>query len=739
MSNLAATLRRISALFAREVAEHRSIPLFCLALGLLPLLLTQLPIASQDPEGTAQMTSLFFASLFLGLGALAIGSSVLCRDWAEDRIGFYLARPFRPWELWSAKLGAVVAVLVGGTFLVLLPTLLLGALPWEALAADLEVSRSAGRLRSSSLWSASGSWFDLGPGYGWGRSFRDLPSPWYLWQLTLPLGVLALVGIGHVLGVLWRLRGWWTAVDLGLGVVVVALLGSAWTRSADHGGFSLAIHGSLAFLLAALAFLALVGWVQIRFGGRLAMRAHAVFTLTAALLLGGSALAFELVSRQIPGIEPGDMRELQHYRADESGTWLFLGGQAPPSRTEVAFAVHRATGDWLRLGAPDHLVETPVASADGTRLAWLAREPGTGMEVRLHAVDLRGSLHAVGAEQEPRKLETEPTLFGQGLGGQWIPSRFRNLALDAAGERLALASREAVVLLSFDDGRLLDRWQIEDSTWARAVYFSSDGALVTVQTRYVRDPDAPTDRSMPQRAETRLVELHPEGSSVVRCRIEGHLDQLDVSLGLMQVRSRDDRLLLIDTDCRPRLVVTRNPSHARYVFFDQTRLLAQVAEGRRPAEIYRLDFPSARDIDELEAATGATPAPVERTFGQQATLLTRLDGGVSFGRRTGTSSILVGFREAPHLHGDAHADPSAGARGARAEVPVRVVGELDVSSGQIGRRYPGFVPWPGRPSMRGDLLSHSDGNPAWLLGQDDRPYSWSVDGGPPELVPGILP
>ncbi|MCG8457997.1 MAG: hypothetical protein MI919_17105, partial [Holophagales bacterium] len=131
------------AVFLREIHEWRWVLAAAPLLGLLSWLAPYLPsLRNQSPEEVRTASILLCLGLFGGGFALALGSSLLVRDLAERRLGFYLARPVPAGALWLGKLAAAV---------VLLATALAGiALPgW--LASGPSVPEIPGRSNDTAL------------------------------------------------------------------------------------------------------------------------------------------------------------------------------------------------------------------------------------------------------------------------------------------------------------------------------------------------------------------------------------------------------------------------------------------------------------------------------------------------------------------------------------------------------------------------------------------------------------
>jgi hypothetical protein len=123
-------MRGFLAVFEREIVERRLLLVAALVLGLVPLLAPLLP--GMPPARPAELrsgTALGIALVLTLALALLLGGSVIVRDLAERRLGFYFARPLSGTAIWAGKLAAAAALTVGAGLLVLLPATLVGGPP----------------------------------------------------------------------------------------------------------------------------------------------------------------------------------------------------------------------------------------------------------------------------------------------------------------------------------------------------------------------------------------------------------------------------------------------------------------------------------------------------------------------------------------------------------------------------------------------------------------------------------
>jgi hypothetical protein len=350
-------VRGFAAVFGREVSERRMLALLALGLGLVPLAAPWMPGVGR--ENTAELRSAMALALGLVLSAVTailLGGSVISRDLAERRLGFYFSRPLAGWEIWAGKLGAAVALTLGSALLVLLPTALLGGVPGPQ---SLGVPVAA--------------------------------TPW----LFLGLGILLieLILLSHAGGVVLRARSPWVALDLAAAAVFAILGWDAFRRLLFVGALIPAQWVPEALALLMLAGLLAAGAVQVIAGRTDPRRAHRVLSLTLWGVLLASGLAAQGYARWVLAAAPEDLGLVSDVKASP-GSWIGVCGWDTRRRFEPCFLVDVPTGRFVRartvqlVGAPGLAVSF---SPDGRWAAWLEPEEGAGRPgpVQLYRLDLR--------------------------------------------------------------------------------------------------------------------------------------------------------------------------------------------------------------------------------------------------------------------------------------------------------------------------------------------------------------
>ncbi len=333
-------MRGFAAVFGREVAERRMLALLAFGLGLVPLAAPWIPGAGR--ENPAELRSALALALGLGLSAVTailLGGSVIARDLAERRLGFYFSRPLAGWEIWAGKLAAAAALTLGSALLVLLPTALLSGLP--------------------------------------GLDSIDLPgraAPWFF--LALGICLLQLILLSHAGGVILRARSAWVALDLA-GAGVFAILGWEAVRHLLLAGASIPAQWvSQALALLVLAGLLAAGAVQVTAGRTDPRRGHRVLSLTLWGVLLASVLAAQGYARWVSAVAPEDLDLVSQVKASP-GSWIGACGWDSRRRFEPCFLVDVPTGRFVRARSvqlPGTIGLAVRFSPDGRWAVWLEAE-----------------------------------------------------------------------------------------------------------------------------------------------------------------------------------------------------------------------------------------------------------------------------------------------------------------------------------------------------------------------------
>src|SRR5262245_46348770 len=121
-------MKAFATVFGRELAERRLLLLAALLLGLVALAAPWIPgLPPQSADELRGGVALVLTGLLTTVTAVLLGGSVIARDLAERRLGFYFSRPIPGGALWAGKLTAAVALVLASGVLASTPALLAGA------------------------------------------------------------------------------------------------------------------------------------------------------------------------------------------------------------------------------------------------------------------------------------------------------------------------------------------------------------------------------------------------------------------------------------------------------------------------------------------------------------------------------------------------------------------------------------------------------------------------------------
>lgn len=433
-------MRAFAAVFRREIAEYRLIFPAALLIGLIALAAPWLPgaggTAPAEVRGAAALSLSLIAAFVM---AAVLGSSVLARDLAERRLGFYFARPLPGLALWAGKLLAAMALALAAGALVLLPAYVAG-----------------GRVAGSPWW--------LGP---------QPPDGWDL-ILLLPFGVLALLLVTHALSTMVRARSPWLLLDLVAALAVVAVFRACRESLWSEGAVEALFMGASLFWLAALVSAAVASAVQTLRGRTDLRRGHRLLSLTLWGCLGAASAAFAGYTGWVLHVEPEDLTRLNAVVPAPAGTWIGLTGQASGrgSLYHPAFLFDVASGRFVRIrsmGYDAYGWNQPFFSADGRRAVWVDQR-SRGL--------LSLDLSRPGAEPTSSQVS--------------YPALPRYLAVSPDGTRVAALLNDRVTVDDLAAGRLLASLPMSFDYGDRALFMDNRRVRIFQSSRELA-PDSLTE------------------------------------------------------------------------------------------------------------------------------------------------------------------------------------------------------------------------------------------------------
>ncbi|HEV7518079.1 MAG TPA: hypothetical protein VGR07_17405 [Thermoanaerobaculia bacterium] len=345
-------MRGFAAVFRREIAERRLL-FWTGLLGFFPFLLPFAPLGTGELRSEAAFGLGIVASAVLALG---LGTSIVARDLAERRLGFYFSRPLSGWAIWAGKLGAGLALSLGAGALVLVPALLL----------------DPGTVR-----------FDLLVAGGGGAVLAGL--------LAGVAVLLALLLLAHAASIMVRSHSPWLVLDLAGLVTLTLLLWAAGRRlllagapmllPRIGGDWSASPVNRLGAPFVLLAFAA-ASAVQVFYGRTDPRRAHRCLSAVLWSLLLALGFGFEAYSRWAVAVTPADLLRIEGAIPAPAGSWVLVQGPAAHrGGFRPVFLLDALSGRSVRLRLLSYpLWRSPVHfSADGRRAAWLERS-GTALD-----------------------------------------------------------------------------------------------------------------------------------------------------------------------------------------------------------------------------------------------------------------------------------------------------------------------------------------------------------------------
>ncbi len=318
-------MRGLAVLARREVEEHRIVLLAALGAGVLAAGAPLLPFHGGNPGEVREAAAVFVALAFAAGLSISLGSSVLSREIANRRIGFFFARPMSSAAIWGGKLAGSAAVAAGAAALVLLPSFL--------------VNRA--------------------------RFSREIGS---IFLAGIALAVAVLLPIAHALGIVFRSRLPRLGADLALFVLAAAAVALTSRWLIGETAFDTWRRAAIALACLLLGAVVAAGFAAVARGRADIQEAHrALSRLLWPVALGATAL-FAAYAKWIVSVGPGDLAWIWVSPAPR-GDWATISGRAPSSAGDNAlFLLKTSTGEFVRL---KNGYARPVFSADGRAAVWL--------------------------------------------------------------------------------------------------------------------------------------------------------------------------------------------------------------------------------------------------------------------------------------------------------------------------------------------------------------------------------
>ena len=387
-------MRAFASILRREIAERRLLLLAAVLLGMVPLAVPLLPLAHVSAADARSGTALALSLISSFVLALALGGTVLARDLAERRMGFYFSRPLPGWAIWGGKLAAAVLLAFGSGLLILLPSVLLGDRPDP----------------SGFLWQGA----DLG-----------------LWAGS----ILAVLLLANAVSVAVRSRSPWLLLDLLAAAVLAGLVWLIAQRLVAASAFEALARAQLGLLAGIVFSLAAASALQVIRARTDLRRGHRILSLTLWSLTGLSVLAFGGFTRWVLSAEPKDLGQIVEVISSPSGDWIGVSGRARLRAGYVpAFLLDTRSGRFVRINPYPGVWNGLTFSRDGRHAVW---------------VESRGGSQFFALHLDLARPGARPVPMPGGL------ARFtETLAVSPSGRWLAVADHARVVVQDLRTGKL---------------------------------------------------------------------------------------------------------------------------------------------------------------------------------------------------------------------------------------------------------------------------------------------
>lgn len=406
----------------RELVGRRNVFLAAVVASALPFAAALAPWVGVADGAEARAVVALTLALAFALGAAIVhGATMIGRDLAERRIGFYFSRPLSGLAIWGGKTIAGVLLFALPPVLVLLPAVIAGW-PGDILSA---------------LGSAQGA-------------------------AAVLAGGAFLLAAAHAAGIAVRSRSPWIAADVAaLAMTVLAVWYAVGTLVAEA---ALTPFRWLVVALVTIVFLSVhfAGAVQVCVGRTDSRRGHRALSLVLwGALLSAATLAVAFC-RWVVDVTPAHLTAIQEVMIAPSGGAALVGGPARHRGDYHAFfLLDTETGRFVRVG-PGGARILATYSADGQIL--VARSQNAGRKTELTEI----FLGRVGPEG--------PTLRPTSIA---LPTAWVRLVASPSGSRIATFSTGTLSVWQASGGRLLASTRLADTSGVVRTLFVSEGVVRT--------------------------------------------------------------------------------------------------------------------------------------------------------------------------------------------------------------------------------------------------------------------
>jgi len=419
-------MRSFVALVGYEIREWQGLVWAGALLGAIGWAAPLLPgMGHAAPAEARQATAAVLAALVAVLGPVFVGSSLVARDLAAGRFGFFLTLPVSAGRLWAAKVvGATAAV-----YLALLLVVLPGATA-VTIAPDLD--------------------------------YEGATLAW--WAFAVALAPLALLLLSHLFGLALRARNAWLLVD----VIALALVGGAvshWVTGLwRQGAVFESVWGLAGFLLIGIGALLVAGWRQVVAGDLLLERARRVYGRWAWSLLVVATLALGVWTWWIRSATPSDIVMVRNVVLGPDAELTLVRGELRGRPSYRPWFLLYGEDRWANVGWLNF--PRVVYSADGQKVAWVGESDGDP-ELTVAELDDEGGVRFASLEVSVPMAAT--------------------MAFSPDGEQIAAFLGSALLIFDLPSGRLVGHHQVLMRGISDELFWPNEGIIRVVSTTYMPD------------------------------------------------------------------------------------------------------------------------------------------------------------------------------------------------------------------------------------------------------------
>ncbi|MEN8163291.1 MAG: hypothetical protein ABFS37_04115 [Acidobacteriota bacterium] len=423
------------AIVVRELIDRRAVFAAAAFAALIPILLPFAPnMAVSFASDIREVTALGMGLGLAWILALFLGAGMIGGEMAQGGPGFFFSRPVSGSAIWLGKVAANWLLVVSVEAIVVLPVVVLfDSDPFFALNS-----------------------------YGWWLALEHLADGPALLMLWSVMGMpLLLILLAHTLGIMWRARSAWIALDAGLFVVFVVTLWFAVLPVALEVPVAV-IALMCGVVLTVPVVLVFAGWAQVSWGRTDLQRGYRVLSMVMWALLALVIAGVVGYGARIRSVAPDDLLQAWLVESAPRGPWVEIDGPTAGRLSfEATFLFNLESEVYLRVPTWRSGFTSVAFAPNGERAAWL--KPIDFKRMQLHFADL--------GEDRPRPRET-PLVFDS----------VHRFILSEAGDRVAVFENGTLSFFEVETGNLVfaTRWEWQ---WIRIDRFISD-SLFRVTTGY---------------------------------------------------------------------------------------------------------------------------------------------------------------------------------------------------------------------------------------------------------------